>query len=98
MMERQIKWRKTKNDAFKGVVIFLSLLATLPLLFILFYILRQGFVAIDWSFLMHLPKPVGESGGGISNTIVGTLIIVGVAAVMAIPVGVLTGIYLNENR
>lgn len=98
MMDRQIKWRKTKNDAFKGIVIFLSLLATLPLLFILFYILRQGFVAIDWSFLTQLPKPVGESGGGISNAIVGTLIIVGVAAAMAIPVGVLTGIYLNENR
>ncbi len=98
MMDRHIKWRKTKNDAFKGAVVLLSLLATLPLLFILFYILRQGFVAIDWSFLTQLPKPVGESGGGISNAIVGTLIIVGVAAAMAIPVGVLTGIYLNENK
>jgi len=98
MIDRKIKWRNIKNDLFTGVVIVLSLLATLPLLFILFYILRQGFFAINWSFLVNLPKPVGESGGGISNAIAGSLIIVGTAAVMAIPVGVLTGIYLNEQR
>lgn len=98
MIDRQVKWRKVKNDVFKGFVIFFSLLATLPLVLILFYILRQGFAAINWSFLTNLPKPVGESGGGILNAIAGTLIIVGTAAVMAIPVGVLTGIYLNEQR
>lgn len=97
-MNRQIKWRKIKNDLFKALVIVLSLAATLPLLFILLYILKQGVTAINWNFLTHLPKPVGEPDGGVSNAIVGTLIIVGVAALMAIPLGVLTGIYLNEQR
>lgn len=98
MMTRHVTVRNIKNKLFKTLVIILSLLATLPLLFILFYILRQGLSSISWSFLWNLPQPVGEPGGGIANAIAGTLMIVGVAALMAIPMGVLTGIFLSEQR
>ena len=50
--------------------------------------------AINWSFLTQLPHPVGVSGGGVSNGIIGTVIIIGMATLMAVPIGLLTGIYL----
>lgn len=86
-----------KSRLFRLVVILLSLISTLPLLLILFYIFKKGISAINWHFLVSLPKPVGETGGGISNAIVGTLMLIGVAAVLAIPVGILIGIYLSET-
>lgn len=95
---QQVQQRKIKNNTFKGGIIFLTVVSTLPLLFILFYIVRQGIAAINWSFFINLPKPVGESGGGISNAIVGTLMIIGVAAIMAIPFGIFAGIYLSEDK
>ncbi|HEX5553552.1 MAG TPA: phosphate ABC transporter permease PstA [Chitinophagaceae bacterium] len=90
--------RKRKNSLFKTAVIVFSAISTLPLLFILFYIFRQGIAAINWQFLINLPKPVGEPGGGIANALLGTVLIVLVAAIIAIPIGIFTGIYLNENR
>jgi phosphate transport system permease protein len=90
--------RKRKNSLFKIGVIVFSAISTLPLLFILFYIFRQGIAAINWQFLINLPKPVGEPGGGIANALLGTVLIVLVAAIIAIPIGIFTGIYLNENR
>jgi len=64
------------------------------LLLIMGYIIREGFSAISLSFLTRLPRPTGITGGGVANGIVGTLIIVGIAALMAFPVGVLVGTYL----
>jgi phosphate transport system permease protein len=90
--------RKRKNNLFKAGVISLSVIATLPLLFILFYIFRKGMMSVNWQFLINLPKPVGEAGGGIANALVGTVLIILVAAVMAIPIGLFTGIYLSENK
>jgi len=52
---------------------------------------------VNWHFLTNVPKPVGEKGGGIVNALVGSAIMVGMASVMALPIGVLTGIYLSEN-
>lgn len=95
---RQIERREVKNRIFKGAVITLTILSTLPLLFILFYIFEQGIAAIDWQFLVNLPKPVGESGGGVSNALIGSILIIGVAALIAIPAGIFAGIYLNEAR
>ncbi len=63
---------------------------------ILGYIGWQGATALSWSFLTNLPKPVGEAGGGIANSIVGSAKVVGLAGAMGIPVGVLAGIYVTE--
>lgn len=96
-MDARIKIRNTKSILFKSVVVFLAFVVTLPLIFILLYIIKQGAMQVNWHFLTHVPAPVGETGGGISNALVGTIIIVGMSSVIAIPVGMLSGIYLSEN-
>lgn len=65
------------------------------LLLILGYVIREGIGSISLSFLTELPHPVGVPGGGVGNGLVGSAIIVGLAAVMAIPIGTLTGLYLT---
>ena len=97
-IERRIQSRIIKSRIAKGVIIFLAFIITIPLLAIFFYVLKEGITKINWHFLVNVPKPVGETGGGIANALVGSLIIVFVAAVIAIPLGILTGIYLSENR
>jgi phosphate transport system permease protein len=82
---------------FIGLVILLAFICVIPLFAILGYIFKEGISIINWSFLVSLPKPVGEAGGGIANALVGSLLIILVAAVMAIPVGVMSGIYLSEH-
>lgn len=72
------------------------LLALLPLGMILFYVIKQGFTSLNWAFFTQMPKPVGEPGGGMANAMVGTLILIGLAAVFAVPVGVICGIHLAE--
>ena len=97
-MVPDIKYRIGKSKFFKGVIILLSVLCTLPLFIILIYILKEGVTKINWHFLVNLPKPVGETGGGIANALVGSLLIVFVAAIIAIPFGIMGGIYLSENK
>jgi phosphate transport system permease protein len=71
--------------------------ATLPLLFILGHLVREGAGALSLDFFTEMPKPVGEAGGGLANAIVGTVLIVGVALVIGLPIGVGAGLYLAEN-
>jgi phosphate transport system permease protein len=68
----------------------------IPLAFILFFVISQGVQALNFEFFTAMPKPVGETGGGMANSIVGTLILVGLAATMAVPIGVISGIYMSE--
>jgi phosphate transport system permease protein len=93
-----IQYRLAKSRAYQVVIIIFAMAITVPLFFIIGYIFVQGVQKINWTFLTHLPKPVGETGGGIANALVGSLIIVAVASVIAIPIGILCGIYLAENR
>jgi phosphate transport system permease protein len=74
-----------------------AVLATLPLLFLLWHLLRQGASAIDLDFFTKTQRPVGETGGGMSHAIVGTLILVGIAAAIGLPVGIGAGLYLAEQ-
>ncbi len=71
-----------------------AIAAALFLLLILGYVAFQGIHALNLAFLTQLPKPVGETGGGVANGIAGSIIIVGIATVIATPIGVLTGIFL----
>ena len=70
----------------------------LPLLMILGFLLLQGASAVNVDFFTHLPKPVGEDGGGMANAIVGSLVLVGMAAGIGLPIGILGGVYLAESR
>jgi phosphate transport system permease protein len=72
------------------------LLALVPLAFILFFVISQGAQALNVDFFTHMPLPVGEPGGGMANAIVGTLMLAGLAALMAVPIGVVSGIYMSE--
>lgn len=97
-MDKKIQYRNFKNLLFQGIVILFTVVCTLPLLFVLFRIFKEGISAINWHFLVNLPKPVGEVGGGIANAIVGSAIIILVASIIAIPFGISIGIYLSEYR
>ena len=72
------------------------IVALVPLAFILFFVVSQGVQALNLAFFTHMPTPVGESGGGMANAIVGTLILTSLAAVMAVPIGIVSGIYMSE--
>ncbi len=98
MKEPSVKRRILCDKLFKGIIFFLTFCSILPMFFILFFITRKGISVINWRFLTHLPKPVGEWGGGISNAIIGTLMLIGIATAFSVPVGVLTGIFLSENK
>jgi len=75
-----------------------AIAATLPLLFVLFYLLIKGATSLNLDFLTHLPRPVGTPGGGMANAIVGTVIVVGIASLVGVPVGVGAGVYLVERK
>ena len=73
-----------------------AVLGLFMLLWILAVIAHKGLAALDWSFFTQLPSPPGETGGGLANAIVGTLIITALATVLGVPVGILAGTYLAE--
>lgn len=98
MMRKDISMRKLKNEIFKTSVILLSVLSTLPLLLILFFIIKNGIAAINWQFFVSLPKPVGETGGGVANALSGTFLLVIFASIFSIPIGIAVGTYLSEFR
>src|SRR5438477_5347358 len=91
MSARQIK--SNVIVALCGVAVVLALI---PLAMILFYVVSHGFSALSWDFFTKSPKPVGEAGGGMANAIVGTLILIGIASAVAVPVGMIAGVYLSE--
>jgi phosphate transport system permease protein len=81
-----------------GLTYVAAALATLPLLTILVYLLARGASTFNLTFFTSMPQPVGESGGGMANAIVGTLILIATAGVIGLPVGVGAGLYLAEHR
>jgi phosphate transport system permease protein len=89
-------WRKAKSAVFVGFCALSIGIALVPLAFIFFFVLKEGLQALDYNFFTRMPQPVGETGGGMANAIVGTLIIVAIGAIFAIPTGIMTGIYLSE--
>jgi phosphate transport system permease protein len=73
-----------------------ALLAVVPLALVFYHVLRSGIGALNWAFFTQLSKPVGEAGGGVANAIVGTFELLGLAALLGVPVGVCGGIFLSE--
>jgi phosphate transport system permease protein len=89
--------RRIKNVIATAVIAIAFLIAVVPLVFIVVYVVQRGVGVISWSFLTEdIPFVPRLPGGGMAPAIVGTLLITGAAALMAIPLGVLGGIYLNE--
>src|SRR5258707_13999137 len=92
------KIRKVKDNIFKGLIILFAVLSTVPLVLILFYLTKEGISSLSWDFIFNLPKPVGETGGGIVNSIVGTFLLMLIASVLAIPIGITIAVYLSEFK
>lgn len=94
------KFLKLRRNATNHVVTGLAVLATVvvlaPLVAILGYLLYKGFSSLNWAFFTKMPVPVGETGGGMANAIVGSGVILALASAMGIPVGIGAGVYLAE--
>lgn len=90
---RRRKWRGIVGFA----VTMLAMLFSLGALFsILGYLIIHGLGAINWNFLVKEPAAVGESGGGIAPSLLGTAILVTISSIIGVPLGVGVGIYLSE--
>ncbi len=88
--------RKKVNALMFALTAVCAAVASCALLAILGYIAWKGASSLSLAFLMNLPKPVGEHGGGIANSIVGSAKVVGLAGLIGVPVGVLGGVHLAE--
>ncbi|MDE3143532.1 MAG: phosphate ABC transporter permease PstA [Bacteroidota bacterium] len=97
-MNVHVKYRVGKSRLIQACIVMLAFLITIPLFAIIVYIFKEGITKINWTFLTKIPKPVGETGGGIVNALVGSLSLVLVASIIAIPISILCGIYLSENK
>jgi len=98
-MTNQTKRTKYLIDwGFRGIVYILCGIAVLPLFFIFGFIFSKGLGALNWEFFTTLPKPVGEQGGGVINAITGTLMVVGMGTLLALPLGILAGTTMSEYR
>ncbi len=89
--------RRATNFVMLGLSGVAAVLTIIPLLLILGYLLRAGFSALDMDFLTKLPAPVGETGGGMGNALLGTVVLVATAAVIGLPLAIGAGIYLAES-
>src|SRR6202161_1847710 len=90
------KWRKLVNVVMLTLTGVCALVAVSVLFFILGYLVFHGGSDINWDFFTKLPTPVGESGGGMANAIVGTGKLLLLAVLFGVPIGLLGGIYLAE--
>lgn len=88
--------RKVTNAVMLGLAGLATAVAVLFLFAVLGYVIIQGGSAINLDFFTQLPKPVGEPGGGMANAIVGTLILLAIASVIALPIGIGAGVFLSE--
>src|SRR5205807_1939752 len=90
--------RKGVNAIGTGLTIAAVAVAVVPLGAMLIYVLSQGGTSLNLDFFVHLPVPTGDTGGGMANAIAGTLMLIGIAASIGLPLGIVGGIYLAQAR
>ena len=88
--------RKIMNQAMTASMVLATALVLIPLGFIFFHIVSMGMSAITPDFFTQIPKPPGETGGGIANGMVGSLIVIAGASLIGVPIGILGAVYLSE--
>src|SRR5580704_793509 len=96
MSDPRIMWRRALNYVMLTLTGIAALGVVAVLFFILGYLVWNGGKSLNWDFFTQLPKPVGEDGGGMANAIVGSLKLLGLAAVIGLPIGLMAGVYLAE--
>jgi phosphate transport system permease protein len=96
-MKSQIHMRRYLVDHLATTLSWLAAVVVLvPLLAIFGYLVYRGVGSLNWAFFTEIPKPVGESGGGMANAIIGSGVILGIASLIGVPLGVGSGVYLAE--
>jgi ABC-type phosphate transport system permease subunit len=90
------QWRQFKDVLMQAVTLTCAILVVTPLVLVFYHIAKEGFSAINWAFFTQLPPGPGESGGGMANAMVGTLLLMVLAPLVGVPVGVLGGVFLSE--
>jgi phosphate transport system permease protein len=95
-MSARLIWRKSLNVFMLSMTGLCALITVSALFFILGYLVYNGGKDLSWNFFTKLPAPVGETGGGMANAIIGSLKLLGLAALMGVPIGLLGGVYLAE--
>lgn len=91
-------YRKLKNAFFTFILFFCSILVLTPLILILKFVVTEGYSSLSIDFFTEIPKPIGEIGGGMKHAILGTLYMVLLGSLFAIPIGIGCGVYLAEFR
>jgi phosphate transport system permease protein len=92
------RWRKVKNIIMASLCFLSAIIALIPLFIIFYYTVSKGLSSINWAFFTQMPKPTGETGGGMANALMGTGILIGLGSILGLPVGIFAGIYLSEHR
>ena len=95
---KTIRSRHLVSGGMIALTYLAAFLAILPLILILIHLVAKGASSLSISFFTHMPRPVGEAGGGMANAIVGTLMLIGIACLIGLPVGIGAGLYLAEKR
>lgn len=95
-MSTRLRWRKFISNLMLTMTGLCALISVSALFFILGYLLFNGGTSINWAFFTQLPKPVGETGGGMANAILGSAKLLLAASLFGVPIGFLGGIYLAE--
>jgi phosphate transport system permease protein len=88
--------RKLSNGFALGMITLAAVVVTVPLFLILGTVLLRGIGELNWAFLTQIPKPVGETGGGMANAIAGSIMLLGLASLIGVPLGVGAGVFLAE--
>ena len=92
-----IQWgRRVKDRIATGAAVACVLLVMIPLAAIFVYLVIRGIGSLNLAFFTQIPKPVGETGGGMANAIVGSIVILLVGSVIGVPLGIGSGVYLSE--
>ena len=89
-------FRKWEDVLMQVITCGCALLVIAPLALVFYHLIEAGLGSLNWDFFTKLPAPPGETGGGMANAIVGTLVLLGLAALIGVPVGVFGGVYLSE--
>jgi phosphate transport system permease protein len=95
-MNPRLRWRKFVSNFMLTITGLCALVAVSVLFFILGYLVYNGGVSVNWNFFTKLPAPVGETGGGMANAIVGSAKLLALATLFGVPIGFLGAIYLAE--
>ena len=88
--------RSLGNKVLNVVCVILAMLTFVPLISIIYLLIKNGLPLLTWSVFTELPPAAGQTGGGFGNAVIGTLLMVGIAVMLATPFGVLSAIYVNE--